>query len=171
MNITHHDLDPYPIPKDRTPMFINEPWIIDESWDRPVPKKVKDLKYELKRPDSEADNIRIYVPIDLNKKAILRRLHTVIAKFGDACEKNEFHYSAEVQELIYQIEIYDQIWHVRHWVDGCKHSEEAKDLVTEFIKLLEQIPDACAECFPFVEIEYLKREYLYNHIDGDDCHQ
>lgn len=31
MNITHHDLDPYPIPKDRTPMFINEPWIIDES--------------------------------------------------------------------------------------------------------------------------------------------
>ena len=160
MNITHHDLDPYPIPKNITPMFINEPWIIDESWNRNITEKIKDLRNELKQPDFEKDNIRIYVPIDLNKKSILRRLHTVIAKFGDASEKNEFHYSAAVQELIYQIEIYDQIWHVRHWVDGCKHSKEAKELVADFVKVLEQIPDSCAECFPFEEIEYLKKEYL-----------
>ena len=168
MNITHHDLDPYPIPKDKTPMLINEPWIIDESWNRPDTKKVKDLKYQLKCPDSEADNIRIYVPIDLNKKSVLRRLHTVIDKFGDASEKNEFHYSAAVQELIYQIEIYDQIWHVRHWGDGCKHSEEVQDLVTEFVKLLEQIPDSGAECFPFEEIDYLKREYFDSYIAGQN---
>ena len=160
MKITHHYLDPYPIPKDKTPVFINEPWIIDESWNRNITEKVKDLRNELKQPDSETDNIRIYVPIDLNKKSILRRLHTVIAKFGDASEKNEFHYSAAVQELIYQIEIYDQIWYVRHWVDGCKHSKEAKELVADFVKVLEQIPDSCAECFPFEEIEYLKKEYL-----------
>ncbi len=160
MNLTHHDLDTYPIPKDKIPMFINEPWIIDESWNRNITEKVKDLRYELKQPDSEMDNIRIYIPIDLNKKSILRRLHTVIAKFGDASEKNEFHYSAAVQDLIYQIEIYDQIWHARNWVDGCKHSEEAKDLVLDFVKMLEQIPDSCAECFPFEEINYLKQEYL-----------
>lgn len=27
----HHRLDPYPIPKDKTPLCINEPWLIDKS--------------------------------------------------------------------------------------------------------------------------------------------
>ncbi len=64
MNLTHHDLDPYPIPKDKTPMFINEPWIIDESWNRNITEKIKDLRYELKQPDSEMDNIRILLDSD-----------------------------------------------------------------------------------------------------------
>lgn len=25
----HHDLDVYPIPREKTPMYINEPWLID----------------------------------------------------------------------------------------------------------------------------------------------
>lgn len=28
---TRHDLDPYPIPKEESPMYINEPWLIDGS--------------------------------------------------------------------------------------------------------------------------------------------
>lgn len=24
----HHDLDVYPIPREKTPMYINEPWLI-----------------------------------------------------------------------------------------------------------------------------------------------
>lgn len=27
----HHSLDPYPIPKDKKPLYINEPWLIDKS--------------------------------------------------------------------------------------------------------------------------------------------
>lgn len=27
----HHRLDPYPIPKDKTPLYISEPWLIDKS--------------------------------------------------------------------------------------------------------------------------------------------
>lgn len=27
----HHKLDPYPIPKEKTPLCINEPWLIDKS--------------------------------------------------------------------------------------------------------------------------------------------
>ena len=27
--VEHHDLDIYPIPKEETPLFINEPWLID----------------------------------------------------------------------------------------------------------------------------------------------
>ena len=27
----HHSLDPYPEPKDKSPLYINEPWLIDKS--------------------------------------------------------------------------------------------------------------------------------------------
>jgi len=40
-----------------------------------------------------------------------------------------------------------------------KHSQEAKELVREIITRLEQIPDGCAECFPFEVIDELKQEY------------
>ena len=64
----HHRLDPYPIPKEKSPMFINEPWLIDSTC-------LDEYNTEGNRePDNEDDNIRIYVPIDLNYKAILRRL-------------------------------------------------------------------------------------------------
>ena len=42
------------------------------------------------------------------------------------------------------------------------HSREAKALVKEIIKRLEEIPNGCAECFPFELIDELKREYLLN---------
>ena len=66
----HHDLDIYPIPREKTALYINEPWLIDKSIMERV-QLVTDLK---KRPDEESDNIRIYVPLDLNRNAILRRL-------------------------------------------------------------------------------------------------
>lgn len=47
-----------------------------------------------------------------------------------------------------QIEIYDQIHHVRNGAEG-RHSEEACGLVREFVAQLKEIPDGCAELFPF----------------------
>ncbi len=41
-----------------------------------------------------------------------------------------------------------------------KHSLEAVALVKEFVTHLEEIPDACAERFPFETIDELKQEYL-----------
>lgn len=38
--------------------------------------------------------------------------------------------------------------------------KEAKELVTEIIARLGEIPDGCAECFPFELINELKEEYL-----------
>lgn len=47
-------MDPYPIPKDKTPLCINEPWLIDKSL----------LEYPPRRePDEKEDNVHIYVPI------------------------------------------------------------------------------------------------------------
>jgi hypothetical protein len=48
--------------------------------------------------------------------------------------------------LISQVEIYDQLWYVRH--------------LKEFIVNLEEIPDGCAEIFPFELIDELKEEFL-----------
>lgn len=151
---THHDLDVYPNPKEKQPMFINEPWLVDLSL-----LNNEDLS---KEPESQKDNIRVYVPVDLNADAILRRLYDIIDKYGSAREKNEMNYSIAVGQLIAQIEIYDQIWYARNVPSNGdrKHSAEAYVLVERFIDVLKDMDVLDAELFPYEEIEELKREYL-----------
>lgn len=147
----HHNLDPYPIPKEKSPLHINEPWLIDKSLLENSP---------CRESDEKEDNVRVYIPMDLNKDAILRRLDMVIEHYGEANERNEIDFSIDVNLIISQVEIYDQIWYVRHMPREGTHSKEAISLVEEFVARLEDIPDGCAECFPFETIEELKREYL-----------
>jgi len=151
---THHDLDVYPNPKEKQPMFINEPWLLDLSL-------LNDEKLS-KEPEPQKDNIRIYVPVDLNAAAILRRLHHIIQQLGPASEMNEMDYSVAVGQLISQIEIYDQIWYARNVPsDGNrKHSSEVRVLVERFIDALKDMEVLDAELFPYEEIEQLKKEYL-----------
>jgi hypothetical protein len=153
MSSEHHDLDIHPIPKEKMPMFINEPWLVD--------RYLFDYGPRNKEPELEDDNIRIYVPIDLNKESILRRLRYIIVEFEEANEDNEMSFSAYVRQLICQIEIYDQIWYVRHIPKEGRHSKEAKELVKEFVGILKEIPDGCAEMFPFEMIDELEAEYLH----------
>ncbi|MEG0370077.1 MAG: hypothetical protein RR593_08755, partial [Hungatella sp.] len=95
----HHSLDPYPIPKEESPMYINEPWLIDKSLS----------EQEIRRePEEEEDNLRIYIPMDLNKKAIMRRLYRIIRHYEEANEDNESDFRMDVDRLISQVEIYDQ---------------------------------------------------------------
>lgn len=149
--MAHHQLDPYPTPKDKGALFVNEPWLVDKSLNG----------YRVgTEPERENDNVRIYVPIDLNKEAILRRLDRIKNQYEEANEENEFEFGTDVDMLISQVEIYDQIWTVRHMPEEGGHSEEAKELVREFIARLEDIPDGCAECFPFETIDELREEYL-----------
>lgn len=148
----HHTLDVYPIPKDKAPLYINEPWLIDRS--------LLEISNGNAEPEQEEDNIRVYIPLDINKNAILRRLDTMIIHYGEANEKNELDFSIDVDMLVSQIEIYDQIWYVRHMPENGEHSQEAVDLVREFIARLEEIPDGCAEIFPFELIDTLREEYL-----------
>lgn len=151
---THHDLDVYPIPKEKQPMFINEPRLVDLSL-----LSNEDLS---KEPEPQKDNIRVYVPIDLNAAAILRRLHHIIQQLGPAREMNEMDYSVAVGQLISQIEIYDQIWYARNVPPNGdrKHSLEACALVERFIDALKDMEVLDAELFPYEEIEQLKKEYL-----------
>ena len=155
----HHSLDVHPKPKEKTPLYVNEPELLDLSY--------HNLESLPDDTETESDNIRIYVPLDLNAEAILRRLRIVIARYHEASEKNESDFSLDVHMLTEQIEIYDQIWFARgsqHKYDSDRefhgHSEEAVALVERFVAELEEIPDACAECFPFDLIAELKQEYL-----------
>ena len=147
-----HDLDPYPIPKDKAPLFINEPWLVDNY--------LFDYSDRTKEPENAEDNVRIFVPLDINREAILLRLRFLISCYGEANEENEMNFSCDVSMLISQIEIYDQIWYVRHMSKEGSHSAEAIDLVRDFVSLLEEIPDGCAESFPFGTIDELRKEYL-----------
>lgn len=155
----HHNLDIHPIPEDKEPLFINEPWLIDTS--------LLEITTEIKQPETEEDNVRVYIPLDINRQAILRRLETVIAHYGEANEENEIDFSIDVGTLISQIEIYDQIWFVRKIPAHGKHSTKAIELVKEVIARLEEIPDGGAECFPFETIDELKREYLQEYCTSD----
>ena len=149
----HHTLDIYPNPREKAPLYINEPWIIDETMER-----------QTTEPSDAADNIRIYVPIDLNHDAILRKLRNVISKYGDVDWRNESNIMVDVGLLVYQLEIYDQVHFVRHPAGVLKqpgeekHSTEATTLVRDFIRELEKI-NSTGDTFPYDVIEKLKKEY------------
>ena len=151
-----HTLDNHPIPEEQA-LFINEPWLVDDylfqygKWER--------------EPDLAFDNVRIYVPLDLNREAILRRLRLICSRHGDVDRKNESDFSCEVDQLVCQIEIYDQTWKSRHPItrEGCalKHSAEGVLLVREVIRILQEVGDSGeGETFPYGTIEELEKEYM-----------
>lgn len=148
----HHTLDVYSIPREKEPMFINEPGLIDKT----LLESCKEEEY----PDKEKDNIRVYVPLDLNHSAILRRLEAVIDRYGEANEENEMDFSIDVEGILSQVEIYDQIWYVREYQETMRHSQRTVSLIKEILVCLENIVDGGAECFPFETIEELRKEYL-----------
>lgn len=154
--MTHHTIDAYPIPE-KSHIYINEPWLIDVSKE---PQLKKDVE-KFRQPDDCEDNVRVYLPMDLNHDAILRRLDYVINKFEEASEANEFRFEEEVGQVISQFEIYDQIRYIRNMPkDSSKHSADVVKLAQDIITRLEGIEDAGAEMFPFELIEELKAEYL-----------
>ena len=155
-----HKSDVYPLPEDKQFLYINEPWVIDKSiyWETgPAPNE----------PEDESDNVRVYMPVDLNANAIMRRLHYVIDRYKEATFNNEMKFSTDVAHIVYLIEIYDQVWFTRAEQrftneDGLiiGHSKEGVELVRKVIAELEEIPDIDSDIFPFYTIDELKKDYL-----------
>ena len=99
----HHTLDIHPSPKDV--LYINEFELVDivNTYDREK-KYEKALSDKCKKdggvlPD---DNVRIYVPIDLNADYIINRLRDILASFGSPSENNESVLTVEVGKLVAQ---------------------------------------------------------------------
>lgn len=88
----YHRLDTYPIPKDKAPLYVNEPQLIDSS--------IMEVLPDTRELEPQEGNVRVYIPLDINRKAVLRRLQMTIARYGEANEKNESDFQMDVEVLI-----------------------------------------------------------------------
>ncbi len=148
----HHQIDVIPVPE--KVIFVNEPWLIDDT----ILDSIKSTAKPEELIDKAEDNVRVYLPLDINSSAVLRRLRAVIQKYGGSNETNESSFQSDVSQLVSQVEIYDQIHYVRERMDR-KHSEAGRSLMKEFVAELKEIPDGCSEIFPFDMIDELEKEY------------
>lgn len=166
----HHKLDIHPIPADvlyvnelllaQLPLAENVPYETEQDMERAVTGKCEKEGGILPN-----DNVRIYVPMDLNADMIMRELYSLFGSHGYPTESNESVYSSAVRKIISQLEIYDQVWSARNVgetvqkVDGgVRHSWQGIELAGKIVKYLED-NDGSAECFPYDEIEELKNEF------------
>ena len=109
----HHKLDIHPIPENV--LYINElslaakvPYETKQETEKALTGKTVSDGGIL--PD---DNVRIYVPMDLNADNIMRQLQSLYNKLGYPDDENESDYSIGVGKLISQLELYDQVRVVR----------------------------------------------------------
>ena len=160
-----HKLDYKPIPEDV--LYINELDLADS-----VPYEINiDMEKALtgKRKKEGGilpnDNVRIYVPIDINADAIMWRLHFLFIAMDYPTEDNESAYSFAVRRIISQLEIYDQVCVIRNFEEsvqkelgGVRHSREGIELARRIADYLEE-NDGTAERFPWDEIDKLRKEF------------
>ena len=117
----HHDLDIHPIPE--KVLYINDLTIADTaSYYESRKQYQKALTGEPRAnggilPD---DNVRIYVPLDLNANQILHRLHQIYRVMGSPDDMNESDFCVETGKIIAQLEIYDQVWVARDLKNAVK---------------------------------------------------
>lgn len=161
----HQKLDIHPIPEEV--LYVNElslignvPYETKRDMERAVTGKKKSEGGIL--PD---DNVRIYVPMDLNADSIMWRLYSLYDVLGYPTESNESAYCAGVRRVIDQLEICDQVWTARNIEEsiqkengGVRHSRKGIELAGKITQYLED-NEGIAECFPYDEVEELKREF------------
>ena len=104
------------------------------------------------------DTVQIMQPMLLNKSIITGKLHSLINMLGECTEGNAMDYSIETDKLIDEMKLYDTVWKEKNGIKG-GHSREGTELADEFAKILMDIPDGGAECFPFETILRISREY------------
>lgn len=105
------------------------------------------------------DNVRIYIPMDLNADAIMHQLNLLYLMLESPSEHNETWFFSGVQALISQLEIYDQVWvardaaHTIQKTEGGKlHSSQGIQLARKMVNYLSE-DEGSAECFPFEIID------------------
>lgn len=164
-HIMHHKLDVKPIPEQV--LYINEIDLVSPDSYQTIKEYEKVLMGKTVSnggilPD---DNVRIYIPMDLNADAIMKRLYQIYGTFGSPSEDNESAYNTVVRQLVSQLEIYDQVWAVgdmEHAVQkengGILHSEKGIGLARKIVEYLSE-DEGSAECFPFEIIDELRESF------------
>ncbi len=161
----HHKIDIKPIPEHV--LYVNDLFIAGE-----IPYQTGNNTAKAIEGITESnggilpdDNVRIYVPMDLNEETIMYQLHLLYTALGIPTEDNEIFYSLGLRKIIYQLEIYDQIWFVRTLKDAeqedgkfKEHSSKGTILAKQIVKYLED-KEGIADCYPYDQINELKGEF------------
>lgn len=160
----HHDLDIHPIPE--KVLYINELGIADtvfyynteEQHQKALTGRIRTNGGIL--PD---DNVRVYVPLDLNAAQILNRLQQIYQIMESPDDTNELEFSYQVGKIISQLEIYDQVWVARDLGNAVRigehlHSKNGIELAGKIVSILLE-DEGCAECFPYDVVDELKKEF------------
>ncbi len=105
------------------------------------------------------DNVRIYLPVDINAENIIRKLNRLYDQLGDVSEDNEWNYSIEVRKLIKFLTLYDSLLLEKKEIetiqtDGAVHAKLAFDTAKKMVKIMMR-NQGCAELFPYEECEEL----------------
>jgi len=161
----HHKLDVRPIPE--RVLYINELNFLETDLYQTNTDCEKAITGEIisKGGILPDDNVRIYIPLDLNSDYIMQQVHILYSILGSPDEENELHFVSGMAKIINQLEVYDQVWVTREVANavqkeagGVFHSQKGIDLANKIVAYLEE-DEGSAECFPFETIEELKEEF------------
>ena len=160
----HHNLDIHPIPE--KVLYINELEIADTAcyYDtKEQHQKALAGKTRINGGVLPDDNVRIYVPLDLNAQQILNRLQQIYRVMESPDDMNESDFWVETNKIVAQLEIYDQVWVARNLKDAVRindniHSPKGIQLAKEIISILME-DEGCAESFPYNIIDELQAEF------------
>ena len=160
----HHDLNIHPIPE--KVLYINDLSIADTAFGYETEEqhqKALTGKIHANGGILADDNVRIYVPLDLNADQILSRLQQIYRVMGSPNDMNEIEFSYEVGKIISQLEIYDQVWVARDLKNAVRieerlHSTKGIELTKKIINVLME-DEGCAEYFPYDVAGELKAEF------------
>ena len=159
----HHDFI-HPIPE--KVLYINELGIADTAFYYNTEEQHQKALTGRTRTNGGIlpdDNVRVYVPLDLNATQILSRLQQIYQIMESPDDTNELEFSYQVGKIISQLEIYDQVWVARNLKDAVRindniHSPKGIQLAKEIISILME-DEGCAESFPYNIIDELQAEF------------
>ena len=113
----------------------------------------------------KAANVFDDVPMDLNMNEIMFRVYRLYSVLGYLTERNESEFSTKMEQIVSQLEIYDQVWTVRDMEHAIqkghpmvRHSQQGTALARKLIDYMET-HDGCAECYPYDIIKELKSTF------------
>lgn len=147
---TKHKITNIPTTANEPAVFVNEPVLTDSA-----------IETESDLPEDVPGNIRIYVPIDINYFSIIRKLSTVIHRYGNKVTfDNETRFVCEVEQVLSLVEIYNQIMCERNHTESDIYCAEVLEMIQHIINRLEEIENIDSECFPFDMLHRLKKKYF-----------
>ena len=156
----HHDLDIHPIPE--KVLYINELGIADKAFYYNTEEQHQKALTGRTRTNGGIlpdDNVRVYVPLDLNAAQILNRLQQIYQIMESPDDTNELEVSYQVGKIISQLEIYDQVWVARDLGNAVRieehlHSKNGIELASKIVSVLLE-DEGCAERFPYDVVDEL----------------